>query len=162
MTSALNPTYMFEPSVELGLFFSAAALGAVLGAVFDIFRVLRIIIRHNGAAVFVEDLLFMLFSGFWFFVFSMTAARGQLRAFLLLAVLLGAALYLLTVGAVVRRAATAVRDRVRRLGLAAARKLALLFSPIYGRISRWTAGKTRKIFRKTKKLKKSEKKVLKV
>lgn len=157
------PSYMFEPKTELGLFVLSVVIGILFALVFDALRVIRIIFPHKSWMVFIEDFLFMMFCGFWFFIFSMTSARGQLRAFLLLGNLLGFFLYIFTVGELVKRFVTKTREAI----IAFLKKvynliLHRIFQPIFLKI----APPIRKLFEKRrrtrKKSEKSVKKVLKV
>lgn len=109
----MTPTYMFGLSYELLLLFKSVVIGIIFGVVFDALRVVRIIFPHKSWLVFIEDFIFMLFCGFWFFVFSMTSAVGQLRAFLIIGALAGFFLYIFTVGEIVRRFITKTRDVIR-------------------------------------------------
>ena len=157
------PSYMFEPKTELGLFALSIVIGILFAIVFDVLRVIRIIFPHKSWMVFIEDMLFMLFCGFWFFIFSMTSARGQLRAFLLAGNLLGFFLYIFTVGELVRRLVTKTREAIiaflKRVYNLLVR---CIFRPIFLKI----APPIRKLFEKRrrirKKSEKSAKKVLKV
>ncbi len=90
--------HFFGVSLELKLFFGALLLGFVLGALFDVFRALRMSLRHCAAAVFAEDLLFMLVSGLAYYSYSTALCRGQLRLFVLAAMAIGFVLYLTTIG----------------------------------------------------------------
>lgn len=157
------PSYMFEPKTELGLFVSSIVIGILFAIVFDVLRVIRIIFPHKSWMVFIEDMFFMLFCGFWFFIFSMTSARGQLRAFLLAGNLLGFFLYIFTVGELVRRLVTKTREAIiaflKRVYNLLVR---CIFRPIFLKV----APPIRKLFEKRrrirKKSEKSAKKVLKV
>lgn len=157
------PSYMFEPKTELGLFAFSLVVGILFGLVFDALRVIRIIVPHKAWLVFIEDVLFMLFCGFWFFIFSMTLARGQLRAFLLLGNLLGFFLYIFTVGELVKRFVTKTRAMIiaflKRIYNFLVR---WIFRPIYIKISPPIRKLLKKHRRIRKKSEKSAKKVLKV
>ncbi len=157
------PTYMFGLSYELALLLQSVGIGIIFGVVFDALRVVRIIFPHKSWMIFTEDFLFMLFCGFWFFVFSMTSARGQLRAFLLLGAVAGFFLYIYTVGEIVRRFIIKTRDTIRAALKRAYYKVKTRFiSPVYRFIRR----KYGKFFvdkiKIRKKTKKTAKKVLKV
>ena len=157
------PPYMFEPKTELGLFIFSVVIGIVFALVFDVLRVIRIIFPHKAFVVFIEDILFMLFCGFWFFIFSMTYARGQLRAFLLMGSVLGFSLYIFTVGELVKRFVTKTREVIvaflKKVYNLILRRISI---PIFSRI----AAPIRKLLKKRrrirKKSEKSAKKVLKV
>lgn len=159
----MTPTYMFGLSYELVLFLQSVGIGIIFGVVFDALRVVRIIFPHKSWMVFTEDLLFMLFCGFWFFVFSMTSARGQLRAFLIIGAAAGFFLYIYTVGEIVKRFITKTRDVIR----AALKKMynrikVRLISPVYRVFKRRFGGIFVEKIKLRKKSKKSVKKVLKV
>ncbi|MCD7823507.1 MAG: spore cortex biosynthesis protein YabQ [Oscillospiraceae bacterium] len=102
----------------------AAVVGAVLGAAFDILRILRITIPHNEIAVFIEDFFFTLFFGLVFFSFSVEMLEGQLRLYVLAGMALGFGIYLSTLGRIIswifraavnflRKAAGSVRKRLK-------------------------------------------------
>ena len=56
---------------ELRVFLLSMAVGAALGLLYQVLRLLRAALPHCRAAVFVQDLLFGLLCGFcWFLVFS--------------------------------------------------------------------------------------------
>lgn len=157
------PTYMFGLSYELILLIKSVGIGIIFGAVFDALRVVRIIFIHKPWLVFLEDFLFMLFCGFWFFVFSMTSARGQLRAFLLIGAAAGFFLYIFTVGEIVRRFITKIRDRIRATLKRVYGKVKYRFlSPVYRKIKHRYGDFLKSKIKIRKKSKKTTKKVLKV
>lgn len=88
----------FSTKEEIAKFFLACLLGLFLGAVYDLFRVLRRIIPHNNFLVFVEDFLYMLFSSLCFFIFSMELVRGALRLYVFAGVCAGFFLFHYTAG----------------------------------------------------------------
>ncbi len=157
------PSYMFEPETELSLFALSIAIGAIFGVIYEVTRIVRIIFPHRSWMVFIEDMLFMLFCGFWFFIFSMTFARGQLRGFLLLGNLLGFFFYIFTLGELVKRVVTGARERIVAALKWTGRLLwRRLLRPIIFKILRPLGVRCKKIRRKRKKSEKSSKKVLKV
>lgn len=162
MIAALSPTYMFGLSLELSLFVRSVLMGILFGVIFDMLRVVRIIIPHKNWLVFAEDFLFMLFCGFWFFIFSMTSARGQLRAFLLIGSGIGFVLYIVTIGAVVKRVVTKTRDVIRAVLKRIYMALKRLLTPLAVKIRKHFKLHIKKFPAKRKKIKKTAKKVLKV
>lgn len=96
-------TRFFGTSLEWKLFFGALLLGAVLGAVYDVLRALRMTVKHHSWAVFLEDFAFMLFSGLAFYTYCTELCRGQMRFFVLAAMAAGFAAYLLTLGRLVSK-----------------------------------------------------------
>ncbi len=112
------PDYIFGLGYETKLFLFSFVIGALFGATFDILRIIRIVKRHNNAVIFIEDFLFVLFCGFWYFIFSTDMARGQIRLFTLIGIIIGFGVYLLTVGSLTKRLAFGIKlvyDRIEKL-----------------------------------------------
>lgn len=91
----------FSTQEELFIFGCACLLGVFLGAVYDLTRVVRCVIPHKKAFVFIEDFLYMVFCCFCFFVFSMELVRGALRGFVVAGCVVGFFAFHLTAGNVV-------------------------------------------------------------
>lgn len=108
-----NPGSFVGVMNELKLFGLAVLIGAVIGAVYDILRVLRITFPHRFAAVFAEDLIFTLFFGMVYFCFSVEMLEGELRLYILVGMLAGFTIYLLSLGRIIsgvfRKAANILR-----------------------------------------------------
>ncbi len=110
----MNLNTFFSVSQQTASFLLSVLLGAVLGVVYDCFRVARILLPPlaKPKPTFFEDVLFWLIYGFCVFCFAAAAARGQVRVFMLLGSILGFALYILTLGnlitGVIRSIVTAV------------------------------------------------------
>ena len=96
-----NPGSFVGVVGELKLFGLAFLTGAVIDAVYDILRILRITFPHRFAAVFAEDLLFTLFFGMVWFCFSVELLEGELRLYVLVGMLTGFAAYLLSLGRII-------------------------------------------------------------
>ncbi|MCM1298788.1 MAG: spore cortex biosynthesis protein YabQ [[Eubacterium] siraeum] len=80
---------------QCGCFFIA---GLIMGLLYEPLRFLRMMIRHNAAAVFAEDTLYMSLWGFISFIIALSVGIGYFRIFYAVFELLGAALYFLTLG----------------------------------------------------------------
>ena len=93
----------FGTALEWRIFGGGLILGALLGAVYDVLRALRMTIKHPAWLVFIEDVAFMLVSGAAYYSYCTELCRGQVRLFVLAAVLLGFSIYLLTLGRLVSR-----------------------------------------------------------
>lgn len=96
---------------QLALMLYALALGAMLGAVFDVLRITRVIVAYRGGAeigkglqgcvfvlCFIEDTLFSVFSAVSLVLFCFKANGGTSRGYILFGALVGFALYLATLG----------------------------------------------------------------
>ena len=96
-------THFFGTALEWKLFFGAVILGLLLGALYDVFRALRMSIKHNSAAVFVEDLFYVMVFALSFYSYCTELCRGQLRFFVFAAMTAGFAAYLMTLGRIISK-----------------------------------------------------------
>lgn len=88
--------------------FLSCGLGFLLGALYDVFRVLRLVMRSRAKTVFFEDMLYFLLCAVITFFFALSINGGQLRWYLFAGSILGFAAYYLTIGRVVVTFAGAV------------------------------------------------------
>lgn len=78
------------------LFLVFSLTGVIIGIVFDIFRVLRMIYKTSDIATYIEDILFWVLAGIiilyniWYF------NDGEIRLFMILGIIMGAIIYALT------------------------------------------------------------------
>lgn len=79
-------------------FLWSVPLGAALGVLYGLFRLLRFALRPGKATVFVLDVLFMLAWALAAFYFSLAFLSGYIRLYVFAGSLLGFALYRLTLG----------------------------------------------------------------
>lgn len=103
---------------EVHLIILSLIAGAVLGAVYDILRAARLSIKHNTAAVLIEDLIFVMIFGTAYYAFCVEMLEGELRTFVLAGFFIGFTVYILTLGRIVCGAlSTALGTLVKILGL---------------------------------------------
>ncbi len=127
------PDYIFGLQYETKLFMLSFLVGLVFGAVYDVLRIVRIVKKHHKTVVFIEDFAFIVFCAFWYFLFSTDLARGQIRLFVLIGMFIGFAVYLLTVGSITTRFASAIRMVYEKIESWIKRKI---FTPIYTNIKK--------------------------
>lgn len=117
-------TYLFSSGAQIRIFLSAVGFGFFLGAVYDGFRILRLLFQKTDRAYRVSDLLFSVTAGFLVFLFALTTLNGQIRGYVLLGILFGFLLYAYTFGSF-------FAGRLER----AARAIRRFFSAVYRKIS---------------------------
>lgn len=83
----MEPMHL-EIAQETVYFLHSCLLGAVMGVVYDFFRVLRNTVRHNRVMVFAEDFLYSVIFGMSFFLFG-TDLTGGIRGFILVGMISG-------------------------------------------------------------------------
>ena len=101
-------------------------LGVILGIIYDIFRILRMIINSKSITMFVQDVIYFVISGIITFVFVLEFNSGESRFYILAGEAVGWILYHITVGESVYRCSW--------------------------RISQWVKNKIRKFYNKTQKI----------
>ena len=94
-----------ENTALAAVFLSALAAGALLGVLFDAFRLFRLAFRSGKISIFVQDMLFGLLCGVVLYCYALAANRGQVRWFIPVGAAGGFALYYCTVGRLVMGAA---------------------------------------------------------
>ena len=86
----------------------AGGLGFLLGAFYDVFRVIRLLMRPSAKEVFFQDLLFFALSSVVTFLFALAVTGGELRFYLFLGLVTGFMAYYFTIGRAVMRCAKSV------------------------------------------------------
>lgn len=76
--------------------------GALIALVYETLRILRAVIPHNSLATGIEDTLYIALCGPVLFGLSMEIGNGEFRLLYLVSAVVGAAVYFLTVGRLVR------------------------------------------------------------
>ena len=82
-------------SGQAAAFLATAAAGAVLGMLYDCFRILRRVMRHKTITTTIEDAIFWIVSTLLMFAFLLNRNFGDIRAFIFMGLALGAVLYFL-------------------------------------------------------------------
>lgn len=81
---------------ELHLFGICLLLGAAIAFIYDVIRIMRLLIPHKDVFVDIEDLIFWLFTAWIVFWTLFTYNRGSLRAYAFMGMFLGVIIYALT------------------------------------------------------------------
>lgn len=95
-------------------FLWSVAFGALLGLFYDVFRIVRVAVRAPSPVVFIQDVVFWFLAGLCTFIFIFAINAGELRLFLFLGILAGAAAYYFTLGMLVIAFAKAVVSFIKR------------------------------------------------
>lgn len=81
---------------EITLFGICMVLGASLAFVYDVVRILRMLIPHKDIVVDIEDLVFWVFTAWKVFSTLVVYNHGTLRAYAFLGMFLGVVIYAMT------------------------------------------------------------------
>ena len=88
-------------------------LGVILGIIYDIFRILRMIINSKSITMFVQDVIYFVISGIITFVFVLEFNSGESRFYILAGEAVGWILYHITVGESVYRCSWRISQWVK-------------------------------------------------
>lgn len=108
---------IFSISTEARIFLSSVLVGVLFGLGYDLLRIFRRVIRHNDAAVFVEDFFFVIVCAFWYYIFVTALAWGQLRLFVFIGMLIGMSTELFVIGDIAVQATSVVIKTLWRVFL---------------------------------------------
>lgn len=92
-------------NVETSLIFQLACFclcGIFLGLGYELLRIIRLIIPHHSFTVGVEDTFYLSLCGLIIFGLSMEIGNGNFRSSYLVAAFIGAAVYFLTIGRIIK------------------------------------------------------------
>lgn len=100
---------------QLYSLFLSCGFGFFLGVYYDVFRVIRLIMRSGKRSVFFQDLLFFSTAAVFTFLFALIVTAGALRWYLFVGELIGFFAYYFTIGRVVAAFAERVCALILRL-----------------------------------------------
>lgn len=90
--------YIENISFQLQVFLSSVGFGFILGLIYDIFRIVRVLVIKNSKAIPVQDIAYFLICGILTFVFLLVVNNGRFRFNILVALVTGFFIYYLTLG----------------------------------------------------------------
>ncbi len=101
---------------QLRELFLSCGMGFLLGAYYDVFRILRCVLHPGTKRVFFQDMLFFLTAAPIVFLFTLAVADGVVRLYLFAGLVAGFFAYRYTVGRAVVRFVTAAIAWLSRIG----------------------------------------------
>lgn len=84
--------------MQLIIFGSSCALGAALGFMYDLFRIVRMIINPKNIGIFIQDVIYFILSGVITFLFVLCFNNGESRFYILAGEGIGWIAYHVTIG----------------------------------------------------------------
>ena len=91
---------------ETTVFLVFVILGMLFSVIFDVFRAIRKTINLKNRTIYVQDIIYFLIIGGILLVIIINYMNTELRAYLLLAIILGIIIYISTVGNMVMKLIT--------------------------------------------------------
>lgn len=102
----------FTASTQIEVFLISCVVGIALGIVYDIFRILRIIVPHNNVLTNLEDIILISAYGIFLMCFAFSLMRGQIRFFFIVGNFLGFILWFFTLGNIVIRVTNRIKEYI--------------------------------------------------
>ena len=109
-------TMGFTNAMQLRELFLSCGMGFLLGAYYDVFRILRCILHPNTVRVFCQDMLFFVTAAPLVFIFTLAVTDGVVRVYVFAGFVIGFFAYRYTVGRAVVHAVTVAVTRISRAG----------------------------------------------
>ena len=134
-------------TTEFVLFLYAVYFGVEIAFVYDLLRIFRRVVGHNGLATAFEDFLYWLWVGVKAFLMLYEYHNGSLRFYTILGVCAGIFLYSVSVGALFVKYSAKLLNRTkegafRAAGAAGRKAESALEKPKRAAAAKWYAGKT--------------------
>ncbi len=85
-------------TMQMIIFALSCILGIVLGVLYDIFRIIRMVINSKSIAIFIGDIIYFIISGIITFIFVLKINSGQSRFYIMAGEGIGWIAYHLTLG----------------------------------------------------------------
>jgi len=100
-------------AVQALTFLYSMILGVALGATYDVFRILRMIINSRNISVFIQDVLYFILSGLMTFLFVLRINSGDSRFYILAGEGIGWILYHISFGEVIYRCSNKIVSKIK-------------------------------------------------
>lgn len=120
--------------------FLYGGMGFLLGAYYDVFRILRVLLKPRPFGVFIQDIVYFLTAAGMTFVFVLAVTDGVLRVYLFAGLLTGFFAYRYTVGRAVVRGITAVFGALSRQGARISEKLHAVGAKLRKKLKKFKKG----------------------
>lgn len=97
------------------LFMVFSIVGAAIGILFDIFRIIRKAFKTNDIITYMEDILFWILTGIIIIYTMYKFCDGELRFFMIMGIALGICLYIVTISHYVIKISVFIINIVKKI-----------------------------------------------
>ena len=97
------------------LFFIFIINGIIIGLLFDFFRILRKSFKTPDIITYIEDLLFWILTGFIVLYSIFTFNNGEIRLYMISAIILGAIIYMLVASRYIIKINVTIIDFIKKI-----------------------------------------------
>ena len=82
---------------QINIFFIFVLNGLIIGILFDFFRILRKSFKTKDIVTYIQDIMFWIFTGFLILYSTFVFSNGEIRLFMIIALLFGIITYMLCI-----------------------------------------------------------------
>ena len=104
-----------EVGYQVVIFALCCISGVVVALLFDMFRISHRVFRTSTLAIYVEDLLFWIVAAIFMFMLSLKYNDGEIRWYMFVGLVFGAAVYLGTLSKIVVKCSVTAIDFLKKL-----------------------------------------------
>lgn len=97
------------------LFMVFTLVGIAIGVIFDLFRILRKAFKTKDFVTYIEDVLFWIITGIIIIYAMYVFSDGELRFFMIIGIVLGTAMYMLTISKYVIKVSVFIINIIKRI-----------------------------------------------
>ena len=142
--------YIQGMAEQTEIFFYSLGFGFLLGILYDIFRLVRLIVSRSKGVILFMDLLYFAVCSLLVFCFILAADSGKVRLYTVAGEVIGWLIYYFSFGTVAIRFSNAVVSFFKRVNYAVSRRIKSVFGKIFRKF-RKTGENCKKIIRKSDK-----------
>lgn len=149
--------YILSLSTQVVSFLYSLGFGLIIGILYDLLRVIRIVLSFSKTATYVTDFLFSVTASIMTFLFCLSVTNGEVRLYIILGEFIGFAVFYFSFGSV---AVKFSEKSVRKIAKAFKKVFGFIFTPfikIFVVIHMKFSKNLKKLKKKAKKLKKIHK-----
>lgn len=100
---------------QIQTFGYSCIFGVILGAMYDVFRIMRLAVNFKEWGIFIQDILYFTISGICTFLFALAYNYGEIRFYIIAGGLIGWIVYYMTIGEIVYRFSDKILNLVRKI-----------------------------------------------
>ena len=95
--------YNVHQSEQTVIFLTSLGVGFLLGILYDMFRAIRLSLSKGHIATIIFDVIYFLLFGFISYIFILASNKGEIRSYIIVGEIIGAAFYYFSFGIVAIR-----------------------------------------------------------
>ncbi len=100
---------------QIQIFWYACILGIIMGIIYDVFRIIRLLINWKDWQIFIQDIVYFFIVGVFTFLFTLAYNKGDVRAYLIAGEIIGWILYYITIGEIVYHFSEAIARFIKKI-----------------------------------------------